>query len=95
MRYTRCSEHGTRAAWACTSCERTLCPDCATNKLWRGGDKIDMCMHCGGFARRLTVPIVIEPFWVSWPKFKATFVWPDSAIGAPRRSTSEQSIKRH
>ena len=58
-----------RAAWRCQGCRRELCPDCATDKLVRGGNKALMCVHCGGFAETIMVTREVRPYWTVWPRF--------------------------
>jgi hypothetical protein len=66
---TRCATHqNARAAWVCQGCEKTLCPDCAYPQRIRN-EEISICVHCGGYGRRIMRPKHIAKFWAMFPQF--------------------------
>lgn len=69
--YTRCSSHAeARAAWRCTACARTLCPDCAGTKIiqplatTRTAEAI-ICLACNNLALPIMKPRALAPWWVA------------------------------
>ena len=68
--YTRCTVHPEqRAGWRCTTCERTLCPDCTSNRRPAMGAVISVCVHCGGLAVPLVRKKKIDSYLQALPRF--------------------------
>lgn len=78
-RYTRCSTHGAqRAAWRCTSCQRTLCPHCtALRRVPSGGTSIEVCTHCGGLAAPILVRRKVLGYVQALPDFLGSLMTMD------------------
>ncbi|HOX47409.1 MAG TPA: hypothetical protein PK668_27695 [Myxococcota bacterium] len=58
-----CSTHPhARAAWVCSKCGKSLCPDCGARQVIQQGSLV-RCVPCGGVAEPIRMRKEVLPYW--------------------------------